>query len=577
MIQKTNICCLNISSCIVEYLKEEHSVYDGCLGDAIDLTHLSNGRHYLLSTYNFPSNIQEYDVFVIDLTKRKPILYDKQNHTHQYVGDGSNRYFLSETNQTIFNTIPFGAFLLQDYLVKNRVKEPIVIIFQEEKQESTYHVVDKISTYNYRNEETRKFSNYSFADSLPLSGIQYGQLVNRADNNLSKILFDGIEDTLQYHQLFYHPEKYNPDTQKYELSSNILPLLYNRNNDLISFVQIEENEPIYIVLPQAEDDVKLKIIQQLFEKVLYEKFSNYFPYIESAKWIHKNIYKLPGILEIEIKIEEAYKEFIDKKNTLNQEIVEIESKFNFLQKLITTTGDELVQAMIEYLKWLGFKNVIEQDSLANGVFEEDIQVDLEDKGLLIIEVKGIYGTSKDSECSQIEKIKHRREKERKKWDVYALYVVNHQRGIEPTRRENPPFNSRQIEDAISDERGLLTTWQLYSMFHAIELGVITKEKVRKDMLKFGNVSFAPDLVSELNEPYQQWKEGTIWGIEINTPISVKDKIYVEKEGCWYSAEIISIQQEKMSCQTISNGKVGIELSQKLPKGKIYLKHIENDE
>ena len=577
MIQKTNICCLNISSCIVEYLKKEHSVYDGSLGDKIDLTHLSRGSHYLLSTYNFPSNIQEYDVFVIDLAKRKPILYDKQNHTHQYVGDGSNRYFLSETNQTIFNTIPFGAFLLQDYLVKNRVKEPIVIIFQEKKQESTYHFVDKISTYDYRDEETRKFSNYSFADSLPLSGIQYGQLVNRADNKLSKILFDGIEDKLQYHQLFYHPEKYNPDTQKCESSSNILPLLYNRNNDLISFVQIEKNEPIYIVLPQAEDDIKLKIIKQLFEKVLYVKFSNYFPYIENAKWIHKNIYKLPGIQEIETKIEEAYKEFIDKKNILNQEIVEIENKFDFLQKLITTTGEELVQAMIEYLKWLGFKNVIEKDSLSNGVFEEDIQVDLEEDGLLIIEVKGIYGTSKDSECSQIEKIKHRREKERKKWDVYALYVVNHQRGIEPTRRENPPFNSRQIEDAISDERGLLTTWQLYSIFHAIEFGVISKEKVRKDLLNNGNILFVPDLVRELNAPYKSWKDGLVLGLDVNTQISINDEVFVENNGCWYTAKIVSLQQENQDLKSVSSGKTGVQLSKKLPKGKIYVKHIENHE
>ena len=516
-------------------------------------------------------------MFVIDLAKRKPILYDKQNHTHQYVGDGSNRYFLSETNQTIFNTIPFGAFLLQDYLVKNRVKEPSVIIFQEKKQESTYHFVDKISTYDYRDEETRKFSNYSFADSLPLSGIQYGQLVNRADNKLSKILFDGIEDKLQYHQLFYHPEKYNPDTQKCESSSNILPLLYNRNNDLISFVQIEENEPIYIVLPQAEDDVKLKIIQQLFEKVLYEKFSNYFPYIENAKWIHKNIYKLPGVQEIETKIEEAYKEFIDKKNILNQEIVEIENKFDFLQKLITTTGEELVQAMIEYLKWLGFKNVIEKDSLSNGVFEEDIQVDLEEDGLLIIEVKGIYGTSKDSECSQIEKIKHRREKERKKWDVYALYVVNHQRGIEPTRRENPPFNSRQIEDAISDERGLLTTWQLYSIFQAIEFGVISKEKVRKDLLNNGNILFVPDLVRELNAPYKSWKDGLVLGIDVNTQVSINDEVFVENNGCWFTAKIVTLQQENQDLKSVSSGKTGVQLSKKLPKGKIYVKHIENHE
>ena len=577
MIQKTNICCLNISSCIVEYLKKEHSVYDGSLGDKIDLTHLSRGSHYLLPTHNFPSNIQEYDVFVIDLEKRKPILYDERTHTRHYVGDEANMYFRSQSNQTIFDTIPFGAFLLKEDLIKNRTREPIIVIFQEEKQESIYTYVDKVSAFSYTEKGIEKCSNYNFTNSLPLSTVQHGHQVNRADNNLSKILFDGIEDKLQYHQLFYHPEKYNPDTQKCESSSNILPLLYNRNNDLISFVQIEENEPIYIVLPQAEDDVKLKIMQQLFEKFLYEKFSNYFPYIESAKWIHKNIYKLPGVQEIETKIEEAYKEFIDKKNILNQEIVEIENKFDFLQKLITTTGEELVQAMIEYLKWLGFKNVIEKDSLSNGVFEEDIQVDLEEKGLLIIEVKGIYGTSKDSECSQIEKIKHRREKERKKWDVYALYVVNHQRGIEPTKRENPPFNNRQIEDAISDERGLLTTWQLYSIFQAIEFGVISKEKVRQDLLNNGNILFVPDLVRELNTPYKSWKDGLVLGIDVNTQVSINDEIFVENNGCWFAARIANLQQENKDLEFVSTGKTGVKLSKKLPKGKIYVKHIESNE
>lgn len=575
MIQKTNICCLNISSCIVEYLKEEHSVYDGCLGNKIDLTYLSNGSHYLLPTHNFPSNIQEYDVFVIDLAKKKPILYDKQNHTRQYVGDGYNMYFRSQSNQTIFDTTPFGAFLLKENLIRNRTKAPIVIIFQEEKQESVYTFVDKLSAVSYTEKGVEKYSNYNFTDSLPLSTIQHGHQVSRADNNLAKILFNGIEDKLQYNQLFCHPKKYNRDTQQYELSSNVLPLLYNRNNNLISFVQIEENEPIYIVLPQAEDDVKLKIIQPLFEKFLYEKFSNYFPYIENTKWIHNNLYKLPRVQEIETKIEEAYKEFVDKKNIFKQEIVEIESKFNFLQKLITTTGDELVQAMIEYLKWLGFKNVIEKDSIANGVFEEDIQVDLGEEGLLIIEVKGIYGTSKDSECSQIEKIKHRREKERKKWDVYALYVVNHQRGIEPTRRENPPFNNRQIEDALSDERGLLTTWQLYSIFHAIELGVISKEKVRKDLLNNGNILFVPDLVRELNSPYKSWKDGLVLGIDVNTQISINDEVFVENNGCWFTAKIVTLQQENQDLKSVSSGKTGVKLSRILPKGKIYVKHIEN--
>ena len=71
----------------------------------------------------------------------------------------------------------------------------------------------------------------------------------------------------------------------------------------------------------------------------------------------------------------------------------------------------------------------------------------------------IGGTSKDEECSQIFKIKSRRMKELKRFDVFGLYIVNHQKHLPPLNRENPPFTENQIQDAINDERGLLTTWQ----------------------------------------------------------------------------------------------------------------------
>lgn len=112
-------------------------------------------------------------------------------------------------------------------------------------------------------------------------------------------------------------------------------------------------------------------------------------------------------------------------------LVEIEGKieknqikYQFLHDLITETGDSLVKSIEHFLVWLGFENIVNMDEANPEIKEEDLQVPLKN-GLLVVEAKGIGGTSKDSECSQISKIKYRRAKERGRFDVFALYIVNH--------------------------------------------------------------------------------------------------------------------------------------------------------
>ena len=114
---------------------------------------------------------------------------------------------------------------------------------------------------------------------------------------------------------------------------------------------------------------------------------------------------------------------------------------------------------------------------------------------------------------------------------------------------------------------------MYSIFQAIEFGVISKEKVRKDLLNNGNISFVPNLVRELNTPYKSWKDGLVLGIDVNTQISINDEIFVENNGCWFTAKIVNLQQENKDLESVSSGKTGVKLSKKLPKGKIYVKHI----
>ena len=65
----------------------------------------------------------------------------------------------------------------------------------------------------------------------------------------------------------------------------------------------------------------------------------------------------------------------------------------------------------------------------------------------------------------------------------------------------------------------------------------------------------------------------VLGIDVNTPVGVGDDIFVENENGWYCAKVTSIQQEGISYECVEKGKTGIGLSQKLPNGKFYAKHI----
>src|SRR5690606_19221619 len=136
-------------------------------------------------------------------------------------------------------------------------------------------------------------------------------------------------------------------------------------------------------------------------------------------WKQNQDYWLPNHNELLNDKELIDKEYKAKISSKEKEIESNLKKYSFLHDILSESGDELVKALEKYLKWLGFENVINVDeqNTENTVLEEDIQIELEN-GLLIIECKGIGGTSTDSDCSQISKIKHRRCKERNSFDVY---------------------------------------------------------------------------------------------------------------------------------------------------------------
>jgi len=277
------------------------------------------------------------------------------------------------------------------------------------------------------------------------------------------------------------------------------------------------------------------------------------------------------ILEIEKERTLIQEKYDLEINLLNERRGAIDKKYKFLHDLLIETGDNLVQAVCTYFKWLGFSNVETIDGNED-ILREDIQITEEDK-LYIIEVKGIGGTSTDAECSQVAKHRRKREKEHRDKEIIPIYIVNHQRYMRPSLRQNPPFSDNQIDYAKNDERGLLTTWQLYNQYKLIENGIFTKEETRNSLDEWGLISLIPQNLISLgiyDEYFKKPKAGIL--MLNNIKIKVGDEIYARKGERWIRTQITSIQLNDKNVDCADNGEVGMVTDIELEKGfEIFIK------
>ncbi len=206
------------------------------------------------------------------------------------------------------------------------------------------------------------------------------------------------------------------------------------------------------------------------------------------------------------------------------------------------------------------------DEMEPEIREEDLQVENEN-GLLVIEVKGIGGTSTDKDCSQISKIRFRIAEQRNSFDVFGLYIVNHQRYMPPNNRLDPPFSETQMADAVLDKRGLLTTFQLYKSYFLIEDGILTKEQVRKKLFQVGLIDLTPENLISIGIPEEYFQGGEIAIVKINGILITKNKKIIIKKNSVYSIAIVkSIQVDGKSVEEANSGEIGLMFDRSIKKG-----------
>lgn len=537
--KKPQILTLNLTEKANKILRDnDFNIYKGSLGKLVN-TNVNDGEGiYFVPEYDIPSDTHEFDILIVDLSNEETINFDRKNHSN--VKDETAIF----CKDAIFDQRPFALDLLKHYILDLIQKESIIIVFQGKNN-------NKFSLYEflpfdlfYRNKEGQK---------VEILEYKYHNKV------LSNFLYK-YKNEFIYKAIFYEPEK--------NLGFDLLVI--NSINEIISYkYHIERGH--FFVFPILNDnsDFILEFLQEVASTIR----PNLFP--SAKKWIQEKDYFLPNHQKLLYDKKEITDEFELKIKGKDDEISSNYEEHSFLHNILTETGDNLVLAVIKYLEWLGFINVIDMDTKKETeeknnenktIKEEDIQIENE-KGLLVIEVKGISITSKDSDCSQISKVKFRRSKERNKFDVFGLYIVNHQRRIPALQRNNPPFSDNQKQDAINDERGLLTTWQLFNLYYDIQNDAITKEEARSSMYDYGLISFKPKNISFIGEIEEVFKEPQAFILKLNsTEIKQGDTFFIEKDERFRKLEVLEIQLNKKSVPKADQGEVGIK-GDFLPKEK----------
>lgn len=566
MKERPKICCLDIDKSTIESLQESSfNIFDGSLGKKVKVKDAKFSK--LLLNYDFPPNVHEYDIIIVDLDNEEIIDYCQDDHTRELHTGNTAGYFLSKYPETLFNPRPFSSHVFKKELSELKKRPHMVIAFATESYKLKYTIYNE--GVNSSKSETPEIEIYSLLSDIDIAPAKFGTEVATCNGHYGlRLLLERYKKSISYKQTFHRRYIYSDSEKNSIPDPSFFPLMVNSHDEIISFMRFN-NEQLLLVFPIIEE--KKSFLKELLLTIAPDLMPHIFPNSKLSIWKDRKEYWLPNHGKLIMEKQDIETEFTKQLANITKRIEANYDEYSFLHSILTETDTELVKSIIKYLRWLDFENVIDVDDIKSNSeqLEEDIQIETEN-GLIIIECKGIGGTSTDSDCSQIHKIKFRRCKERNKFDVSAIYIVNHQRYLPPKDRENPPFTYNQIQDAINDERSLLTTWQLYNLYFDIDNDVITKQEARESLLKYGLINFKPHNLRKVDQTEEIFKNGFVCIVNItDTEINIGDELFIEKNGRFSKVIVLNLKANDTTVESYSNGELGIELDRPIKKNQSF--------
>lgn len=547
-----------------EVTKELERLKFNCVSASFGTNIKVNNKQYeeklLKLNHDYPNNLHEFDIVMLDMTRNNTEDFNQNHHSLKDTRGSKAQALLSHYPEQVFDPRPLSINIVSAEIKELTNKKSIVIAFCGHENIVDYDFVE-ITANGAKVTAHYTYSNFNFYNNVAQHSNKYGKkvFVPKVKSKLSPLLEKHL-DRIEYSTVFFHPEIW--ENKQYKKIENFIPLLLNEREEIISYTHFIEKSTI-LVFPDIKE--KTEFVSELFKTYLPDIVPDIFPFHGEFGWLNNGEYLLPEEAELLLQKKEVEETYVKDINNIEESIAQLKIKYEFLNDLVSESGEKLVKAVEYYMKWLGFESVVNLDDTNPDVLEEDLQIDYGDR-FLVVEIKGLGGTSTDKDCNQISKIRYRRAEQRRKFDVFGLYIVNHQRYIPPKNRANPPFSEHQINDAGLDNRGLLTTYDLYKAYFLIEEDILKKEFVREELFKKGLISLYPRHLTSLGVPDEYFMDGHVAIVNLDGIfLSKGDTVIVKKQDEYFKVTIESLMVNNAEVESAGSGEIGVKFNKKVKK------------
>ena len=264
--------------------------------------------------------------------------------------------------------------------------------------------------------------------------------------------------------------------------------------------------------------------------------------IQEGEWVRRSEYELDLIIGYKNQISEISENANNQIKSLNKQIDNEREKYNFLYGLLTKTGDELVKNVEEFLVWIGFSKVVNVDKLIDEeVKQEDLRI-CDNPIKLLVEVKGPSTLTKDSYITQLVKYISRRRKEWNSFDVNGILIINHQWDIPPLERDNiNAFNKEQIEDALENDIGLITTWDLFILIQGLFRNHWEPKVIRELLFNTGIIPQIPTHYKPIGKIFTYIENRDVIGVDLTDGISTGQRVGYKTSNGFFEEDVLSLQ------------------------------------
>ena len=508
---------------------------------------------------SLPHNSQEQEIIILDMCYDLNHASIKENIEEP--PDGIDEWWVQHRRGYV-NEKPLVSSLRvkQDF---DRILNTggVFVIFANDVEFEKYYWGHKIYSQNNFQEEV--YNNWDF---LTILGENANYKIKHARGDEFKRPQEIPENYITLQSLLFEHIEGATYNCTFHLGSGLpekwITLLENKFCDAVAGL-ITPSETKYgwdgwvLILPDLKN--KASFTTKLIEQILPTFIPSMFTEQENASWVNHSEYTLPAVKQLNKEIIEVREEANLKIAALEEKVENVKNTYTYLFSLLTETGDDLVQAVIQTFKILGFEQVkdVDYELEQQGIQKqnrEDLQIH-DDETKLIIEVKGITRFPSDDDSLAVQKYVVLRMREWKDVNIQGLTIINHLRSLPPLDRDNKlPFRQEILDAAEAQRIGLLTTWDLHRLARSFIQNKWKHKEIKDLFYQVGRINIVPSHYEFIGTIKRFIEKQGILGIQIEESfLSIGDRIAFEFPVAFEEQQCNSLEFENASIQVAEIG------------------------